>query len=71
MGADASHAWLAVSVPGHDWIDLDPTNDLIPGREHITIGWGRDYGDVKPLSGIFSGAGTSSMFVRVDVTRLA
>ena len=49
VGADASHAWLAVWVPGHDWIDLDPTNDVIPGREHITIAWGRDYGDVSPV----------------------
>src|SRR5207244_2619546 len=47
VGADASHAWLSIWVPGHDWVDLDPTNDVIPGREHITVGWGRDYGDVS------------------------
>jgi transglutaminase-like putative cysteine protease len=67
VGADASHAWLAVWVPGHDWVDLDPTNDLIPGREHITIGWGRDYGDVSPVSGVMFGGGAHEVTVAVDV----
>ena len=67
VGADASHAWLAVWVPGHDWVDLDPTNDLIPGREHITIGWGRDYGDVSPVSGVMFGGGAHEVAVAVDV----
>ena len=67
VGADASHAWLSVWVPGHHWIDLDPTNDLIPGREHITIGWGRDYGDVSPVSGVMFGGGAHEVKVAVDV----
>jgi transglutaminase-like putative cysteine protease len=67
VGADASHAWLAIWIPGHDWVDLDPTNDLIPGREHITIGWGRDYGDVSPVSGVMFGGGAHEVTVAVDV----
>lgn len=67
VGADASHAWLSIWVPGHDWVDLDPTNDLIPGREHITIGWGRDYGDVSPVSGVMFGGGAHEVSVAVDV----
>ena len=67
VGADASHAWLAVWIPGHDWVDLDPTNDLIPGREHITVGWGRDYGDVSPVSGVMFGGGEHDVSVSVDV----
>ena len=67
VGADASHAWLSVWIPGHDWVDLDPTNDLIPGREHITIGWGRDYGDVSPVSGVMFGGGEHEVSVAVDV----
>ena len=67
VGADASHAWLAVWVPGHDWVDLDPTNDVIPGREHITVGWGRDYGDVSPVSGVMFGGGDHDVYVSVDV----
>jgi transglutaminase-like putative cysteine protease len=67
VGADASHAWLAVWVPGHDWVDLDPTNNVIPGREHITVGWGRDYGDVSPVSGVMFGGGEHEVSVSVDV----
>lgn len=67
VGADASHAWLSIWVPGHDWVDLDPTNDVIPGREHITVGWGRDYGDVSPVAGVMFGGGEHQVAVSVDV----
>lgn len=67
VGADASHAWLSVFVPGSGWIDLDPTNNLIPGARHVTIGWGRDYGDVCPIKGVFTGGGGQSIAVAVDV----
>lgn len=67
IGADASHAWLAIWVPGHGWVDLDPTNDLIPGDEHITIAWGRDYGDVSPINGMVLGGGKHRVEVAVDV----
>lgn len=70
VGADASHAWLAIWVPGHGWVDLDPTNDLIPGDEHVTLAWGRDYGDVSPVQGIMFGGGGHSVTVAVDVTQL-
>ncbi len=64
-----SHAWVEWWDDG--WHGFDPTNDLEPGERWVVVATGRDYFDVKPLSGIFSGAGTSSMFVRVDVTLLA
>jgi transglutaminase-like putative cysteine protease len=64
-----SHAWVEWWDDG--WHGFDPTNDLEPGERWVVVATGRDYLDVKPLSGIFSGAGTSSMFVQVDVTRLA
>jgi transglutaminase-like putative cysteine protease len=67
VGADASHAWLAVWVPGHGWVDVDPTNDVIPGDEHITVAWGRDYGDVSPVSGVMFGGGAHEVMVSVDV----
>lgn len=67
VGADASHAWLSVFCGALGWIDFDPTNDLIPGEEHITVAWGRDYSDVCPVSGVFVGGGASSLFVSVDV----
>lgn len=67
IGADASHAWLAVWVPDHGWVDLDPTNDIIPADEHITVAWGRDYGDVSPINGIVLGGGDQRISVAVDV----
>ncbi|MEZ5930973.1 MAG: transglutaminase family protein [Alphaproteobacteria bacterium] len=69
-GADASHAWLSVWCPGHGWVDLDPTNDLIPGDEHITLAWGRDYGDVSPVNGVMVGGGEHEVKVAVDVRPL-
>lgn len=64
-----SHAWIEWWDDG--WHGFDPTNDLEPGDRWVVVATGRDYLDVKPLSGIYSGAATSSMFVQVDVTRLA
>ena len=52
IGADASHAWLAVHCRRLGWVDLDPTNDVVPDVRHITLAWGRDYGDVSPLRGV-------------------
>jgi transglutaminase-like putative cysteine protease len=71
IGADASHAWLSLFCPGIGWIDLDPTNNCIPQQRHVTIGWGRDYGDVCPIKGVFIGGGPHSMSVAVDVAPIA
>ena len=68
MGADASHAWLAIYIPPHGWVDLDPTNNLIPGKQHITLAWGRDYADVTPVKGVVMGGGQHALEVTVDVT---
>lgn len=67
VGADASHAWLSVFVPDAGWVDLDPTNNLIPGQRHVTVAWGRDYGDVTPVKGIVMGGGVHTNSVTVDV----
>jgi transglutaminase-like putative cysteine protease len=67
VGADASHAWAQVYCPGTPgvpdsgpaagWLDLDPTNNLVPGTGHIRVAMGRDYGDVTPLRGVIRGGG--------------
>ncbi len=67
IGADASHAWFSVWAPPFGWVDLDPTNDLIPGEGHITVAWGRDYSDVAPINGIVTGGGDHLIEVGVDV----
>jgi transglutaminase-like putative cysteine protease len=68
VGADASHAWLAIYDPHHGWIDLDPTNDTIPADQHVTVAWGRDYGDVSPVKGVILGGGEHTVTVAVEVT---
>lgn len=67
VGADASHAWLAVYVPGVGWAEFDPTNGCMPREKHVTLAWGRDYGDVAPLRGVVTGGGKHSLTVSVDV----
>jgi len=66
-GALASHAWLSVFCPGYGWIDVDPTNNVLPSDGHITVAYGRDYGDVSPIKGVFIGGGAHTLEVAVDV----
>lgn len=67
IGADASHAWVSVWVPELGWVDFDPTNDLCPGEEHVTVAFGRDFSDVTPLRGVILGGGQHQLDVSVDV----
>lgn len=75
VGADASHAWVSVWVPGlglaraEDWLDLDPTNACVPDLHHVRVAHGRDFGDVTPLRGVIRGGGSHTLRVRVT-TRL-
>lgn len=72
VGADASHAWVSVWCPGERnedrWLDADPTNNLLPGSQHVTLAWGRDFGDVSPLRGVILGGGEQTL--KVSVTML-
>lgn len=67
VGADASHAWVAVYCGEAGWIDVDPTNNSFPQAEHITVAWGRDFSDVCPVAGMFIGGGNHKLSVAVDV----
>ena len=67
VGADASHAWVSAFCPGLGWIDVDPTNDVVPSTGHVTIAWGRDFGDVSPLHGLILGGGAHTLNVGVDL----
>lgn len=71
IGADASHAWVSVFCPELGWVDFDPTNRCLVQREHITLGWGRDFSDVTPMRGIVLGGGEQRLQVNVTVTPLA
>ena len=75
LGADATHAWVQLWCPGTPgvpgsgdaagWLDLDPTNNRVPGAGHVRLAVGRDYGDVTPLRGVIRGGGRHSLSVAV------
>lgn len=65
----ATHAWVEALVPGHGWIGLDPTNNLLAGERHIRTAIGRDYSDVPPTVGVFKGNAKSELYVAVQVTQ--
>jgi transglutaminase-like putative cysteine protease len=67
IGGGASHAWVAVYSPPFGWIELDPTNNIWVGVEHVAVAWGRDFGDVSPLRGIILGGGSHKLSVNVTV----
>lgn len=71
QGAEASHAWVSVFVPGRGWQAFDPTNDVLPSGNHLTLAWGRDYGDVTPVKGVAIGGGGHTVEVEVEVRPLA
>lgn len=68
LGVDQSHAWVGAWA-GHEvgWVDLDPTNAILVAEEHVTLGWGRDFGDVSPLRGVILGGGRHTVSVSVDM----
>ena len=71
VGADATHAWVAVFSPTEGWFEFDPTNDCLAGEQHIVTAWGRDFYDVTPLKGVIFGGGDSPVLsVSVDVARV-
>lgn len=70
IGADASHAWISVYCPRQGWVDFDPTNNIRPALEHITLAWGRDFADVSPLHGVILGGGEHDPEVQVTVLPL-
>ena len=70
IGADASHAWVAVFVPGLGWVEFDPTNNCLADPRYLVLGWGRDFGDVSPIKGVIQGGGSHTLSVGVTVTPL-
>ena len=70
-GADAMHAWVRVWCGQHaGWIEFDPTNAMLAGADHITIGHGRDYSDISPIVGVLRTSGRHEAKQSVDVIRV-
>lgn len=70
IASDASHAWFSAYDPDLGWVDFDPTIGRMPPDGYITTAWGRDYNDVVPLKGTFTGGGPHALRVSVDVARV-
>jgi len=66
-----THAWFEAAVPGTGWLALDPTNALPVGERHVTIGRGRDYDDVPPIRGVYSGLASVVVDAGVEIRRMS
>lgn len=71
LGAEASHAWAEAYLGSRGWVGIDPTNDVWIGDQFVRIATGRDYRDVSPVRGVFTGASSSIMSVDVAVDALS
>ncbi len=67
VGADASHAWIAIYIPDVGWVEFDSTNNLLVNDQHIRVATGRDFGDLIPMKGVVYSGGGQTMDVSVDV----
>jgi transglutaminase-like putative cysteine protease len=63
------HAWIQAWTGS--WWNVDPTNHFEITEQYISVGVGRDYADVSPLKGIYSGQGATDLAVVIEITRLA
>ena len=67
IGGQASHAWAEVLIPQAGWTGLDPTIGKPVGLRHVRVAYGRDYGDVAPVRGVYKGHAGQSLSVDVRV----
>lgn len=70
LGGGSTHAWMQVYLPGAGWVEYDPTNGIVGGRDLIRVAVARDPMQAVPLSGTWTGfpADALGMDVEVEVT---
>ena len=71
LGAEASHAWAEAYLGPRGWVGIDPTNATWIGDQFVRVATGRDYRDVSPVRGVYTGASSSVMSVDVAVDALS
>jgi transglutaminase-like putative cysteine protease len=76
LGEGGTHAWVEVVVPdpaGARAVAFDPCNGRRAGKDYLTVATGRDYADVAPTSGTYSGTGRGTLTAtkRVGVALVA
>jgi transglutaminase-like putative cysteine protease len=64
---EASHAWIEAFIPGYGWAAFDPTHDRPADDRYVKVASGRDYADIRPVSGTYRGGKTRSLLVEVRV----
>jgi transglutaminase-like putative cysteine protease len=67
VGGGATHAWLQVYLPGVGWVEFDPTNALVGGRNLIRVAVAREAAQAAPLVGSFTGTASDFLSLKVDV----
>ena len=68
VGGGATHAWVQIYLPGAGWVEFDPTNALVGGRNLIRVAVARDPSQAVPLTGTFTGAPGDFLGMTVDVS---
>jgi len=69
VSGDAMHAWVECLLPDGQWRGFDPTNNLLTNDHYVKVHYGRDYGDVPPVTGVYHGPFSHTLDVAVRVLR--
>jgi transglutaminase-like putative cysteine protease len=67
VGGGATHAWVAIYLPGTGWVEFDPTNGLIAGRNLIRVSVARTPEQAVPVGGGYIGTRDCFAGLTVDV----
>ena len=58
---------MQVYLPGAGWVEFDPTNGIVGGRNLIRVGVARDPKQAVPLAGTFIGGADDYLGLEVEV----
>lgn len=68
VGGGATHAWVQIYLPGAGWVEFDPTNALVGGKNLIRVAVARTPQQAVPLAGQWTGAPADYLGMEVAVT---